>query len=271
MSSCADGSSLGLAISNALMLTVIFSFGVSQLTLLDNQMIAVERVLEYIDTPSEGELLTSGKAQCATNKSAASISILFSILSSESKTLTWGDKGKIHFKSATVSFDGYPVLYHIKLRINPGERIGIVGRSGAGKSMLINSLYRLVNLSSGQIKIDDVDISTVGLHNLRRRLTILPQNPQLFAGTIRYNLDPLEVNSDEDIFTALKDVKLMERVDSNLYAEVRMNLRFCSFSVADFTLSCVGSSGWHELQYRGTAATLLSACNFKSNKNIDTG
>lgn len=77
-----------------------------------------------------------------------------------------------------------------------------------------------MNLASGQIKIDDVDISTVGLHDLRRRLTIIPQNPQLFTGSVRYNLDPLESKSDDELYSALRDVKLVERLDNNLYTDV---------------------------------------------------
>ncbi|KAG4075666.1 hypothetical protein HA402_003491 [Bradysia odoriphaga] len=209
-----DGSSLGLAISNALMLTVIFSFGVSQLTMLDNQLIAVERVLEYIDIPSEGELLQP-----------------------ESSVVAWGDKGKIEITSATIAYDGNPVLRNLSLKINAGQNIGIVGRTGAGKSTLINGLFRLVNLASGQIKIDDVDIASVGLHNLRRRLTIMPQNPQLFTGTVRYNLDPLELKSDDELYVALGDVKLLERLDNNLYTDVSQG--GTNFSAGERQLLCL--------------------------------
>ncbi|XP_037042894.1 multidrug resistance-associated protein 4-like [Bradysia coprophila] len=214
LASTDDGSSLGLAISNALMLTLIFSFGVSQVTMLDNQLIAVERVLEYTDIPSEGDLLTP-----------------------DSNVVAWGDKGKIEISSATIVFDGNPVLRDISLEINPGEHIGIVGRTGAGKSTLINGIYRLVNLASGQIKIDDVDISSVGLHNLRRRLTIMPQNPQLFTGTVRYNLDPLELKNDDELYEALRAVKLLDRLDNNLFTEVAQGST--NFSTGERQLLCL--------------------------------
>lgn len=122
--------------------------------------------------------------------------------------------------NATIAYNENPVLRAISFTIKAGERVGIVGRTGAGKSTLINGLYRLVNLASGQIRIDDVDIANVGLHNLRRRLTIIPQNPQLFTGSVRYNLDPLQLKSDDELYRALKDVKLAERLDNNLYVDV---------------------------------------------------
>lgn len=130
----------------------------------------------------------------------------------------------------TIAYNENPVLRNVSLTIRPGEHIGIVGRTGAGKSTLINGLYRLVNLASGQIKVDDVDISTVGLHNLRRRLTIIPQNPQLFTGSVRYNLDPLQTKSDDELFRALRDVKLVDRLENNLHTEVRMNFFIFDFS-----------------------------------------
>ncbi|KAJ6641638.1 ATP-binding cassette subfamily C member 4 [Pseudolycoriella hygida] len=212
--SAEDSSSLGLAISNALMLTLIFSFGVSQLTMLDNQLISVERVLEYIDIQSEGDLE-----------------------SPDTNELVWGHKGKIELSGATIAYGEKEVLRGLTLTINAGENIGIVGRTGAGKSTIINGLFRLVNLASGKIAIDDVDISTVGLHNLRRRLTIMPQNPQLFTGSVRYNLDPLNAKSDDEIYKALRAVKLLERLDNNLHSDVAPG--GTNFSAGERQLLCL--------------------------------
>ncbi|XP_027032053.2 ATP-binding cassette sub-family C member 3-like [Tachysurus fulvidraco] len=91
-------------------------------------------------------------------------------------------------------------------------QIGIVGRTGAGKSILTNCLFRIMEAAEGSISIDGINISTLGLHSLRSRLTIIPQDPVLFAGTLRMNLDPFEVFGDEEIWKVLELSHLKEFV-----------------------------------------------------------
>ena len=105
-------------------------------------------------------------------------------------------------------------LVDVSLKVTPGERIGIIGRTGAGKSSLLNSLFLMNGISSGSISIGGEDISSVNLYQHRKRLSIIPQNPFLFAGTLRYNLDPLDEFTPEEIWIALDMSHLKSLVES---------------------------------------------------------
>ena len=105
------------------------------------------------------------------------------------------------------------VLDDLSTFIAPGEKIGIVGRTGAGKSSLTLALFRMLENSSGDIFIDDVNINKIGLHDLRHKLTIIPQDPVIFSGTLRMNLDPFEKHNDDEIWTALELAHLKEFVN----------------------------------------------------------
>lgn len=130
----------------------------------------------------------------------------------------WPKQGRVDFKNFKVRYrEGLElVLYGLTFGVHGGEKIGIVGRTGAGKSSLTLSLFRIIEAAHGKILIDDMDISKMGLHDLRSRLTIIPQDPVLFSGTLRMNLDPFVCYSDEEIWTALEHAHLKSFVKSTL-------------------------------------------------------
>lgn len=126
----------------------------------------------------------------------------------------WPAHGKIQLKNVQMRYrkDLDPVLKNIYCDIRPGERIGVVGRTGSGKTSLTLALFRIVELCGGSIIIDGIDISKLGLSDLRSRLAIIPQDPTLFSGTLRYNLDPFRQYTDHQIWEALEAAHLKEVV-----------------------------------------------------------
>ena len=161
-------------------------------TELENKMNAVERVLQYSKLESEGPFETDVKPD-----------------------KNWPSRGEIELDDLSVEYKpGLPVLKHLNCTIRPHEKVGIVGRTGAGKSTFITALFRTMEPSSGRILIDGVDITTIGLTDLRSKLSIIPQTPQLFVGTVRYNLDPFEEHDDESLWRVLKMVKLKKYISS---------------------------------------------------------
>ncbi|CAG8706574.1 22409_t:CDS:10 [Dentiscutata erythropus] len=128
----------------------------------------------------------------------------------------WGERGEIVFQNVILRYNRYgvAVLKGISFHIKPREKIGIVGKTGSGKSTLLVSLLRIVELSDGQILIDDLDISTIGLRDLRSKIAIIPQEPVIFAGTIKSNLDPFNKCTEDEIWKALEAAHLDEKVKS---------------------------------------------------------
>ncbi|RLV90454.1 Oligomycin resistance ATP-dependent permease YOR1 [Spathaspora sp. JA1] len=124
----------------------------------------------------------------------------------------WPDKGSIEFRGASLAYrPGLPlVLKNLNFTIKPSEKIGICGRTGAGKSSIMTALYRLSELEAGKIFIDDLNVGEMGLKDLRSKLSIIPQDPVLFRGTIRKNLDPFNQSSDDKLWDALRRTGLIE-------------------------------------------------------------
>ena len=101
------------------------------------------------------------------------------------------------------------ILKNVSFEVNANEKVGIVGRTGAGKSSLTLALFRIIEPSDGNIVIDDIDVTKLGLYDLRSRLTIIPQDPALFTGTLRMNLDPFQQYSDSELWRALESASLI--------------------------------------------------------------
>lgn len=191
----------GLVLSYILAIVQMIQFTVRQLAEVENAMNATER-LHYYGTELEEE----------------------PPLRLSSVPPSWPQKGEIVFSEVQMRYRaGLPLVLHgLNLTVAGGERIGVVGRTGAGKSSIMSALFRLVELTSGRISIDGIDVSTVGVKDLRTRLAIIPQDPTLFRGTIRSNLDPFNEHSDLELWSALRQSDL---VDSNPTFEVDSKTR----------------------------------------------
>ncbi|NXA52285.1 MRP1 protein, partial [Nothocercus julius] len=178
----------GFSISYALQITGVLNWMVRSWTEIENNIVSVERVREYSRTPKEAPWTLNGKSQ----------------------SQAWLTEGRIEFRNYSLRYrpDLELALKHVNLTINGQEKIGITGRTGAGKSTLAVGLLRLVEAAEGEILIDGVDIAQVGLHDLRTKITVIPQDPVLFSGSLRTNLDPLNQYTDEDIWTALELTQL---------------------------------------------------------------
>jgi ABC-type multidrug transport system fused ATPase/permease subunit len=156
----------------------------------ENGMVSMERCLKYTSIEEEKYFTTEKDAELESN--------------------SWPNYGEIEFVDYSVRYrpNTEIVLKNINLKINPGEKIGVVGRTGSGKSTICLCLFRILEPLEGTIKIDQVDITQIGLNILRKNLTIIPQDPSLMKGTLRYNIDPLGKSKDEEINNVLDMIGL---------------------------------------------------------------
>lgn len=209
-----DGGYVGLAITQSIGLTGMFQWGMRQSAELENQMTSVERILEYSKVDSEPPLESTPDKKPKSD---------------------WPQEGKVEFKNVYLRYSPLesPVLKNLNFVIYPREKIGIVGRTGAGKSSLIQALFRLVEVE-GSIEIDGVDTSEIGLHDLRSKISIIPQEPFLFSGSLRRNLDPFDSYTDEVLWRALEEVELKE-----MGLEANVNEGGSNLSVGQRQLVCL--------------------------------
>lgn len=244
--SVGGASLVGLSLTYAMNITGDITYLVRSWAEMSNQLISVERIEEYAELPQEAPLETGVRLPEG-----------------------WPAEGRVVFRGFSARYrEGLePVLKNVSFEVAPGEKVGIVGRTGAGKSSLTLALFRMIEakdsywarttaasvhgpsavdlsgedtLGGGSIEIDGIDISTLGLHTLRSHLSIIPQDPTLFAGTIRENLDPFHQSNDAELWTALERAHLKSLISSfpeGLSYEVASNGE--NFSVGQRSLICL--------------------------------
>ncbi|NWX83397.1 MRP1 protein, partial [Nothoprocta pentlandii] len=188
-----NSSTVGLSISYALNIIQSLNFWVRKACEIETNAVSIERVCEYANMDKEEPWITSKRPPVG-----------------------WPDRGIIEFINYKAQYrkDLGLALNNVSFQIRSKEKVGIVGRTGAGKSTLTNCLFRVLEGSGGKIIIDGIDISTIGLHDLRGNLNIIPQDPILFSGTLQSNLDPLGKHSDLELWEALELCDLKDFVQS---------------------------------------------------------
>nr|KYP51014.1 ABC transporter C family member 14 [Cajanus cajan] len=183
---------VGLTLSYGMSLNAVLFWSVYMSCIIENKMVSVERIKQFTDIPSEPAWNIKDRLPPS----------------------NWPGQGNVDIKGLQVRYrPNTPlVLKGISLSISGGEKVGVVGRTGSGKSTLVQVFFRLVEPSGGKIIIDGIDISVLGLHDLRSRFGIIPQEPVLFEGTVRSNVDPIGQYTDDEIWKSLERCQLKEVV-----------------------------------------------------------
>jgi ABC-type multidrug transport system fused ATPase/permease subunit len=211
----------GLSLTYSLQLTTVLNFLVRQSAEVETNIVSVERIVEYSDLPIEAPYK----------------------IPETSIPVGWPHAGEIQLNNVKLRYrTGLDLVLHgITATIHPREKIGIVGRTGAGKSSLFLALFRMVEAAEGSIYIDKVNIAKIGLSDLRSRLAIIPQDPTLFIGTVRSNLDPFGEHSDAEVWDTLESIYMKDAIvnlPEKLEAPVVENGD--NFSVGQRQLLCLG-------------------------------
>ncbi|KAJ3100106.1 hypothetical protein HDU97_002488 [Phlyctochytrium planicorne] len=229
-----DAGLVGIALTLALRVMEFLKNAVKCYGSLEMHIQSVERLKEYTEIEQEAPF----------------------VIENHRPPPNWPSKGEIQIKNLSMHYNSNspPVLKNLTLTVERGSKLGIVGRTGAGKTSLSLSLFRIVEPSTGSIVIDGIDISTIGLKDLRTRLTIIPQDPTLFQGSVRSNLDPFDEHTDDQILEALENVKFyntlqrskdipVEGSEDDVRIEVDGVTTVTSFDIRSFSLNSSVSEG----------------------------
>ncbi|KAL0354884.1 UNVERIFIED_CONTAM: ABC transporter C family member 13 [Sesamum radiatum] len=208
---------VGLALSYASPIVSLFGSFLTSFTETEKEMVAVERVLQYMDIPQEK---LTGQNLSDPN---------------------WPSKGEIQFQNVTLRYKPSlpPALFDVSFHIPGGTWVGIVGRTGAGKSSILNVLFRLNPICTGCVLLDGLNIAGVPVRDLRSNIAIVPQTPFLFEGSLRANLDPLETSSDEKIWSILEKCCLKEEIEAAGGLDIHVKESGSTFSVGQRQLLCL--------------------------------
>ncbi|KAM9984129.1 hypothetical protein ACTFIZ_003833 [Dictyostelium cf. discoideum] len=196
-----------LSVTTALSLNGYLSWGIRRIVELEVKMNSFQRIQSYIEIPNEGNKPISTKLNEVDNNT---------ITISDVDLVNWPNKGIIEFKNVEIKYrpNSEPNLKDLSFKVQSSEKIGIVGRTGAGKTTIASSLFRMVECSKGSILIDGIDISKIQLQKLRSSIGIVPQDPFIFTGTIRSNIDPFNEFTDFEIWESIEKVKLKDAINS---------------------------------------------------------
>jgi ABC-type multidrug transport system fused ATPase/permease subunit len=179
----------GVTLAYTFQISFVFNWGLRMLTELETRMNSVERIVEYTDKTREAPPVIEGQRPPA----------------------GWPSEGKLVVKNLSMRYRAATplILRSVSFAIEPRQKVGICGRTGSGKSSLFVCLLRLIEYEEGEILVDGVNLKQMGLSDLRSRITIIPQDPILFEGTVKSNLDPFEESSDEQLLAAVHKVELI--------------------------------------------------------------
>ncbi|RLM54944.1 ABC transporter C family member 13 isoform X1 [Panicum miliaceum] len=208
---------VGLALSYAAPVVSLLNGFLTTFTETEKEMISVERIAEYVGIAQE------------------------ELEGSESPPRNWPTEGKIEFVHVTLRYKPElpPALNDVSFLIAPGMQVGIIGRTGAGKSSVLNALFRLVPICNGRILVDDIDVAKVAIRELRAHFAVVPQSPFLFDGSLRENLDPFNTTTDIRVWEVLEKCHMKGEIESIGGLDIHVKESGASFSVGQRQLLCL--------------------------------